>query len=175
MPVSLVTPSTRLQTSSPNASRTSSSVALVSSTVSWSSAAQSVSVSSRRPAQIFATPTGMDDELLARLAPLVGVVLAGEEERLLDALAVDLDDAVVGVLLDDREDVAEEAALELGELRAAGLGARASPGARRGRPACGASLRRRRLRLRRRSRFRCRAGQESSAVLESQGIGPVGR
>ena len=30
----------------------------MSSTVSWSSAAQSVSVSSRMPAQIFATPTG---------------------------------------------------------------------------------------------------------------------
>ncbi len=64
----------------------------------------------------------MDDELLARLAALVGVVLAREEERALDALAVDLDDAVVGVLLDDREDVAEEAALERGELGAARLG-----------------------------------------------------
>jgi hypothetical protein len=30
----------------------------VSSTVSWSSAAQIVAVSSRMPAQIFATPTG---------------------------------------------------------------------------------------------------------------------
>ena len=58
MPVSFVTPSTSWQTSSPNASRTSSRVAEVSSTVSWSSAAQSVSVSSRRPAQILATPTG---------------------------------------------------------------------------------------------------------------------
>ena len=58
MPVSLVTPSTRPATSSPNASRTSSSEADVSSTVSCSRAAHSVSVSSRMPAQIFATPTG---------------------------------------------------------------------------------------------------------------------
>ena len=58
MPVSLVTPSTSAAISSPNSSRTSSSEALVSSTVSCSSAAQSVSVSSRMPAQILATPTG---------------------------------------------------------------------------------------------------------------------
>ena len=58
MPVSLVTPSTSVAVSSPKRSRTSSSDALVSSTVSCSSAAHSVSVSSRRPAQILATPTG---------------------------------------------------------------------------------------------------------------------
>ena len=58
MPVSFVTPSTRPAISSPNASRTSSSDALVSSTVSCRSAAHSVSVSRRMPAQIFATPTG---------------------------------------------------------------------------------------------------------------------
>ena len=58
MPVSLVTPSTSVATSSPKRSRTSSSDALVSSTVSCSSAAHSVSVSRRMPAQIFATPTG---------------------------------------------------------------------------------------------------------------------
>jgi hypothetical protein len=64
----------------------------------------------------------VDDEVLAGLAALVGVVLAGEEERLLDAGAVDLDDRVVLVLLDDREQVAEQAALERGERRAPGLG-----------------------------------------------------
>jgi hypothetical protein len=58
MPVSFVTPSTSVATSSPNSSLTSSSDADVSSTVSCSSAAHSVSVSSRMPAQIFATPTG---------------------------------------------------------------------------------------------------------------------
>src|SRR3954470_9079846 len=58
MPVSLVTPSTSEAICSPNSSRTSSSEALVSSTVSCRRAAQSVSVSSRMPAQIFATPTG---------------------------------------------------------------------------------------------------------------------
>ena len=56
--MSLVTPSTRLAISTPNSSRTSGSEALVSSTVSCSSAAHSVAVSSRMPAQIFATPTG---------------------------------------------------------------------------------------------------------------------
>ena len=56
--MSLVTPSTRLATSGPNSASTSSSEALVSSTVSWSSAAHSVSESSRRLAQILATPSG---------------------------------------------------------------------------------------------------------------------
>ena len=74
------------------------------------------------------------DEVLARLAPLVGVVLAGEDEGVLDALAVDLDGRVVGVLLDDREQVAEQPALGLGELGAQ-RPARAPRGARRGRPA----------------------------------------
>ncbi|MGH2840707.1 MAG: hypothetical protein ACRDKY_07780 [Solirubrobacteraceae bacterium] len=64
----------------------------------------------------------MDDELLAGHAPLVDVVLAGEDERLLDLLAVDLDGSVARVLLDDREDVRQQAALELGEIGARDLG-----------------------------------------------------
>ena len=56
---------------------------------------------------------GVHDEVLAGLAPLVGVVLAGEHERLLDALAVDADGRVGGVLGDDREQVAQQPALEL--------------------------------------------------------------
>ena len=83
----------------------------VSSTVSCSSAAQSVSVSRRMPGADLRDADRVDDEVLARLAPLVGVVLAGEDERLLDALAVDLDAASSCVLLDDREQVAEQAAL----------------------------------------------------------------
>jgi hypothetical protein len=62
----------------------------------------------------------MDDEVLPRLAPLVGVVLAGEEEGVLDARALDLDGGVLGVLLDDGEEVAEEPALML--RAAAGCG-----------------------------------------------------
>jgi hypothetical protein len=58
----------------------------------------------------------MDDELLAGHAALVGVVLAGEDERLLDALAIDLHRGGVRVLLDDRKDVREQAALEIGEI-----------------------------------------------------------
>ena len=77
----------------------------------------------------------MDDELLARHPALVGVVLAGEDERRLDLLAVDLHGRGVGVLLDDREDVGEQAALELGEVRAldrrVDARATASTGARR--------------------------------------------
>jgi len=64
----------------------------------------------------------MDDELLARHAPLVDVVLAREDERLLDLLAVDLDRRSAGVLLDDRKDVRQQAALELGEIGACDLG-----------------------------------------------------
>jgi hypothetical protein len=56
--VSLVTPSTSWAISSPKRSRTSSRLALVSSTVSCSNAAHSVAVSNRSPAQIRATPSG---------------------------------------------------------------------------------------------------------------------
>ena len=61
----------------------------------------------------------MDDEVLAGLAALVGVVHAGVHERLLDPVAVDRDGGLLGVLLDDREQVAEQAPLggrELGAL-----------------------------------------------------------
>ena len=111
MPVSLVTPSTIAAISSPKRSRTSSIEAEVSSTVSCSSAAHSVSVSRRMLAQIRATPDRVHDEVLARLAPLVGVVLAGEHERVLDARAVDLHRGVRRVLGDDREQVAQQPAL----------------------------------------------------------------
>ena len=42
------------------------------------------------------------------LRALVGVVLAGEHERVLDAVAVDLHRRVRGVLGDDREQVVEQ-------------------------------------------------------------------
>jgi hypothetical protein len=57
------------------------------------------------------------DEVLAGLAALVGVVLAGEHERAHDGVAVDRLGDLVGVLLDDREQVAEQLALERGEVR----------------------------------------------------------
>jgi hypothetical protein len=63
----------------------------------------------------------VDDELLARHAPLVDVVLAGEHERPLDLLAIDLDGRGAGVFLDDREDVGQQAALELGQIGARDL------------------------------------------------------
>ena len=84
----------------------------MSSTVSCSSAAHSVAVSRRMPAQIFATPTGMGDEVLAGLAALVGVVLAGEQEGAQDGLAVDRVGDLVGVLGDDREQVGQQLVLE---------------------------------------------------------------
>jgi hypothetical protein len=49
----------------------------------------------------------VEDELLARAAALVGVVLAGEDERGRDRVAVDRDERVLGVLLDDREQIGE--------------------------------------------------------------------
>jgi hypothetical protein len=58
----------------------------------------------------------MDDEVLARLAALVGVVLAGEHERPDDRFAVDRLGDLVGVLLDDREQVREQVLLEPREV-----------------------------------------------------------
>ena len=52
------------------------------------------------------------DEVLAGLAALVGVVLAGEQERGQDGLAVDRLGDLVGVLGDDREQVREQLVLE---------------------------------------------------------------
>jgi hypothetical protein len=52
------------------------------------------------------------DEVLAGLAALVGVVLAGEQERVQDGLAVDRLGDLVGVLGDDREQVREQLVLE---------------------------------------------------------------
>jgi hypothetical protein len=54
----------------------------------------------------------MDDELLARLAALVRVVLARERERAQDGSAVDRLGDLVGVLGDDREQVGEQLVLE---------------------------------------------------------------
>ena len=71
----------------------------------------------------------MDDEVLARLAALVGMMLAGEHERLHDAVAVDGLRDLVGVLLDDREQVREQVLLELREV---GRDRRARAGVRRG-------------------------------------------
>jgi hypothetical protein len=47
------------------------------------------------------------DEVLARLAALVGVVLAGEQERVQDGLAVDRLGDLVRVLGDDREQIGQ--------------------------------------------------------------------
>ena len=116
MPESLVTPSTSLATSSPNSSRTSSSDALVSSTVSCRSAAQSVAVSSRMPAQILATPTGCT----MKSSPLARRWSAWRSQAntnaFVDELAVDCLDGVGGVLLDHGEQVAEQHALVVGEV-----------------------------------------------------------
>ncbi|HLW96015.1 MAG TPA: hypothetical protein VKS25_11620 [Solirubrobacteraceae bacterium] len=64
----------------------------------------------------------MDDELLARAAALVGVVLASEDEGGRDGVAVDRDERVLGVLLDDREQIGEQLSLALGQLGEVGLG-----------------------------------------------------
>jgi hypothetical protein len=61
----------------------------------------------------------MHDEVLAGLTTLIGVVHAGVYERLLDPAAVNRGGGLVRVLLDDREQIAEQPALlrrELGPL-----------------------------------------------------------
>ena len=88
--VSFVTPSTSCATSSPNSARSSSSSTSVSSTTSWSSAATIVCSSRRSSAQIFATPNGVVDEVLAGAALLARVSTLGEAERVRDELGVEL-------------------------------------------------------------------------------------
>jgi hypothetical protein len=58
----------------------------------------------------------MHDELLTGTPKLIRVVLAGEEERSAHTLAVDLHERLIGVLLDDGEEVPEELALARGQL-----------------------------------------------------------
>src|SRR5437588_447937 len=58
----------------------------------------------------------MDDEVLARDSPLVGVVVTRVDERLLEALAVDRYRRLVGMLFDDREEVAEQPLLGRGQF-----------------------------------------------------------
>ena len=88
----------------------------MSSTVSCSSAAQSVSVSSRRPAQIFATSTGW----VMKSSPERRRWSAWRSQAKAKArsigLAVDLPRAVGAVLGDHREQVAEQRALVGGQL-----------------------------------------------------------
>jgi hypothetical protein len=58
----------------------------------------------------------MGDEVLAGLPLLAGVAFAAEGERPLDLLAVDRLGRIGGVLLDDREKIAEQGALTGREL-----------------------------------------------------------
>ena len=73
------------------------------------------------PAQIFATPTGWwmkSSPLRRRWSAWCS---QAKTNAGLDALAVDLDGGRVGVLLDDREDVGQQAALERREVGAVDL------------------------------------------------------
>ena len=116
MPVSLVTPSTSPATSSPNASRTSSRRrGRVLDGVVQQRGAQRLGVEPHAGADLRHADR-MDDEVLARLAPLVGVVLAGEHERLDRRGGGRRRGDLVGVLLDDREQVGEQLALERREV-----------------------------------------------------------
>src|SRR2546423_11425235 len=77
----------------------------------------------------------MDDEVLAGSPPLVGVPLAGEHERPLDRVALDVTGLVV--LLDDREEVGQEPALQVVQLDGCALsrcGGRVVDGPARGVP-----------------------------------------
>ncbi len=68
----------------------------------------------------------MDDELLSRPAPLVGVMYAGVDECVLHPLAVNRDSGMAGMLLDDREQIAEQPLLRRGQLGPLGRGLRGS-------------------------------------------------
>ena len=83
----------------------------MSSTVSCSSAAHSVSVSSRMPAQIFATPTGWMMKSSPDLRRWSAWCSQANTNASSTRVAVDRDSGLVGVLLDDREQVAEQPAL----------------------------------------------------------------
>jgi hypothetical protein len=60
----------------------------------------------------------MDDEVLAAAPALIGMVDAGVHERVLDPIAIDHDGRLVGVLLDDREQVGQQPALDRRQLGA---------------------------------------------------------
>ena len=117
MPVSLVTPSTRFAISSPKRSCTSSSEAEVSSTVSCSSAAHSVSVSRRSPAQTLATPTGWLMKSSPDLRRWSAWCSHANTKAWLTASRSTWTRGLAGVLLDDREQVAEQLRLALGQAR----------------------------------------------------------
>ena len=148
----------------------------MSSTVSCSSAAHSVSVSSRMPAQIFATPTGWMMKSSPDLRRWSAWCSQANTNACSTASRSTVCGDLVGVLLDDREQVGEQLALEVGEVGGRGLqrGASAWPSAgavdRRGAP----DARRRRRRGRASAsvpgsgcRSLCAARQESASVLES--------
>ena len=88
----------------------------MSSTVSCSSAAQSVSVSSRRPAQIFATSTGW----LMKSSPERRFWSAWRSQAKTKARSIvarSISGPVsVGVLTDDREEVAEQRPLLVAQV-----------------------------------------------------------
>ena len=66
----------------------------------------------------------MRDEVLAGLTTLIGVMDARVDERLLDPGSVDGDGSMLGVLLDDREQIPEQAPLggrQLGAIDGAAL------------------------------------------------------
>ena len=117
--------------SSPKRSRTSSSDALVSSTVSCSSAAQIVSVSRRMPAQIFATPTGCvmnSSPDLRRWSACRSQAKANASPTRSRSTGLD---RVVGVLGDDREQVGEQLPLVRQQVDADRLRAAAAAAAAR--------------------------------------------
>ena len=87
----------------------------MSSTVSCSSAAQSVAVSSRRPAQILATPSGCMMKSSPERRRWSAWCSQANTNARCTALQVDLVDGLAGVLLDNREQVAEEGPLVFGK------------------------------------------------------------
>ncbi len=66
----------------------------------------------------------MDDEVLAGAPALIGMVDAGVHERILDPVPIDHDGRLVSVLLDDREQIRQQPALDSRQLGALDRGLR---------------------------------------------------
>ena len=129
---SLVTPSTRNWISVPNSRPMSSAVALVSSTQSCSSPAQTDGTSRRSSEMIRATPDRMHDVGIAGAPLLAGVALGGEGEAALDEGEVGgrVVAANLGADLAGLRSLQDVRAPALARLRAAGR-ARSDPGGAR--------------------------------------------
>ena len=131
---------------------------------------------------------GVGDEVLAGAPPLIGVALAGEGEGALGCLGVDPPRSLEAVLLDHRQQIAQQRALVVGQrlralgerrhgraLAAAGADPGVTPAVGRGHGAVGPARRQLRRALPRSPRIRLARlslpAQESPALLVAVAVG----